>query len=53
MFVLPELFRGFAQVRYLIFGLAMVVFMILRPHGIIPTKYGFYPKKLFRKGEVE
>jgi branched-chain amino acid transport system permease protein len=47
MFVLPELFRGFAQVRYLVFGLAMVVLMILRPNGIIPTKYGFYPKKLF------
>ncbi|MDR2105166.1 MAG: branched-chain amino acid ABC transporter permease [Deferribacteraceae bacterium] len=52
MFVLPELFRGFAQVRYLVFGLAMVVFMILRPNGLIPTKYGFYPKKLFKlKGD--
>ncbi|MDR2884224.1 MAG: branched-chain amino acid ABC transporter permease [Deferribacteraceae bacterium] len=52
MFVMPELFRGFAQVRYLIFGLAMVVLMIIRPNGILPTKYGFYPKKFFNRGKV-
>ncbi|MDR2401104.1 MAG: branched-chain amino acid ABC transporter permease [Deferribacteraceae bacterium] len=53
MFVLPELFRGFATVRYLVFGLAMVVLMILRPNGLLPTKYGFYPKKLFGKGATD
>ncbi|MDR0454275.1 MAG: branched-chain amino acid ABC transporter permease [Deferribacteraceae bacterium] len=47
MFVLPELFRGFADVRYLIFGIAMVAMMVMRPRGLMPTKYGFYPKKLF------
>lgn len=51
MFVLPELFRGFAQIRYLVFGVAMIVLMIVRPNGIIPTKYGFYPKKFFNGGK--
>ncbi len=49
MFVLPELFRGFANIRYLLFGIAMVALMVMRPRGIMPTKYGFYPKKLFRR----
>lgn len=47
MFVMPEMFRGFAQVRYLIFGAAMVLLMIMRPHGLLPTKFGFFPKKMF------
>jgi branched-chain amino acid transport system permease protein len=38
-----ELFRGLAQYRMLVFGLAMVLIMIWRPRGIIghraPTIY--------------
>ena len=30
-----ELFRGFAQYRMLVFGLAMVMMMIWRPRGLI------------------
>jgi branched-chain amino acid transport system permease protein len=34
---LPELFRGFANARMLIFGLAMIVMMIFRNQGILPA----------------
>jgi branched-chain amino acid transport system permease protein len=33
---LPEVFRGFANARMLVFGAAMVVMMIFRPQGILP-----------------
>ncbi len=36
MFVVPQAFRGFAQYRYFVFGIAMVVVMVLRPQGIWP-----------------
>ncbi len=36
MFVVPQAFRGFAQYRYFVFGIAMVVIMVLRPQGIWP-----------------
>ncbi len=32
----PELFRQFAQARLLVFGIALVLIMILRPQGIWP-----------------
>ena len=50
MFVLPEIFRDFEQARYLIFGIAMILTMILRPRGIIPKKFGDIPQFL-RKGK--
>jgi branched-chain amino acid transport system permease protein len=34
---LPERFREFTDWRWLVFGLAMVLVMILRPQGIIPS----------------
>jgi len=34
---LPELFRGFASARMLVFGLAMIVMMIFRNQGILPA----------------
>jgi len=34
---LPERFREFTEYRTLMFGLAMVVIMILRPQGLIPS----------------
>ena len=36
MFVVPQAFRGFAQYRYFVFGIAMVLVMVLRPQGIWP-----------------
>ena len=50
MFVLPEIFRDFEQARYLIFGIAMILTMILRPRGIIPKKFGDIPQFL-KKGK--
>ena len=36
--VLPEVARGFAEYRMLIFGLVMVLMMIWRPQGLIPAR---------------
>lgn len=44
MFVLPELFTEFKESRYLIFGAAMVLTMILRPNGVWPAKFGIVPR---------
>jgi branched-chain amino acid transport system permease protein len=35
---LPELFRGFANARMLIFGAAMILMMIFRHQGILPPR---------------
>jgi branched-chain amino acid transport system permease protein len=35
---LPERFREFAEYRYLLFGLALIVIMIFRPQGILPSR---------------
>lgn len=35
---LPERFRGFATYRILIFGVALVVMMIFRPQGLLPSR---------------
>lgn len=35
---LPERFRSFADYRLLVFGLALVVVMIVRPQGLIPSR---------------
>lgn len=35
---LPERFRGFADKRFLVFGLALIVIMIFRPQGLIPSR---------------
>lgn len=37
MVVLPEIFRGFAEARMLIFGAAMVLMMLFRPQGLWPS----------------
>lgn len=49
MFVLPEMFREFETARYLVFGVAMILTMILRPRGIWPVKFGNIPDFL-KKG---
>ena len=36
--LVPEIFRGFEEYRFFAFGLALVVIMIFRPQGIIPSK---------------
>jgi branched-chain amino acid transport system permease protein len=35
---LPERFRDFSQWRFLVFGLALVLVMLLRPQGLIPSR---------------
>ena len=50
MFILPEIFREFETARYLVFGLAMILTMILRPRGIWPVKFGNIPSYL-KKGK--
>ncbi|MFN2525086.1 MAG: branched-chain amino acid ABC transporter permease, partial [Actinomycetota bacterium] len=36
--LLPEIFRGFEDYRFFVFGLVLVVLMIFRPQGLIPSK---------------
>lgn len=33
---LPEIFRDFASARMLVFGLAMMIMMVVRPQGLLP-----------------
>ncbi|MFC4020193.1 branched-chain amino acid ABC transporter permease [Micromonospora sp. GCM10011542] len=35
---LPERFRDFAEWRFLVFGMALVLVMLLRPQGLIPSR---------------
>jgi len=35
---LPERFRGFADQRFLVFGIALIVMSALRPQGLIPNR---------------
>jgi branched-chain amino acid transport system permease protein len=35
---LPERFRDFAEYRFLVFGIALVLVMLLRPQGLIPSQ---------------
>ncbi|MEV6488493.1 branched-chain amino acid ABC transporter permease [Actinoplanes sp. NPDC051633] len=35
---LPERFREFSEWRFLVFGLALVIVMLLRPQGLIPSR---------------
>ena len=37
---LPELFRGLASARMLVFGLALMVMMVVRPQGLWPRRVG-------------
>ena len=49
MFVVPEMFRQFAEARYLVFGVAMILIMIWRPKGIWPVKFGKIPKYITKE----
>lgn len=48
MILLPEYLRAFSNYRMLIFGASMVLMMVFRPEGLIPTsrrKYEYDPTK--------
>ena len=45
---LPELFRGFATARMLVFGLVMMVMMVFRTQGLLP-----YRSLRFKRRDVE
>jgi branched-chain amino acid transport system permease protein len=36
--LLPEIFRGLADYRFFLFGLALVIVMIFRPQGLLPSR---------------
>ena len=38
LFYLPERFREYADYRFLVFGLALVLITIYRPQGLIPSR---------------
>ena len=46
-----EVFREFETARYLVFGIAMILTMILRPRGIWPVQFGNIPQ--FLKKDVK
>ena len=37
---LPELFREFAEYRFLLYGIALILIMRWRPEGLIPSRVG-------------
>ena len=39
---LPEIFRDFADARMLVFGLAMMIMMVVRPQGLLPPALRSY-----------
>lgn len=43
--LLPEIFRSFPEARYLFVGIAMLLMMIFRPHGLIPGNMLSFNKK--------
>jgi branched-chain amino acid transport system permease protein len=47
---LPELFRGFASARMLVFGAAMMAMMVFRTEGILPPLPRVYPLDKLIKG---
>jgi branched-chain amino acid transport system permease protein len=37
---LPELFREFAEYRFLLYGIALILVMRWRPEGLMPSRVG-------------
>ncbi|MGH2357699.1 MAG: ABC transporter permease subunit [Candidatus Limnocylindria bacterium] len=35
----PELFREFSEYRYLFYGAALIIMMLYRPEGLVPTRF--------------
>lgn len=50
---LPELFRGFASARMLIYGIAMIVMMIFRTEGLLPSRPRKFPLAEFADNQEE
>ena len=47
---LPEMFRDFASARMLVFGLAMMIMMVVRPQGLLPPSQRRYDvRRLLRR----
>ena len=46
---LPELFREFSEFRYLFYGAALVVMMLVRPEGLLPA--GIVKRELHGEGQ--
>ena len=44
---LPEVFRDFADARMLVFGLAMMIMMVVRPQGLFPPAARHYDVRRF------
>ena len=42
---LPEMFRDFASARMLVFGLAMMIMMVVRPQGLLPPSPHIVPAR--------
>lgn len=49
---LPEIFRDFAGARMLVFGLALMVMMLIRPQGILPPGARRYDVRAFFRGRT-
>ena len=49
--LLPELLRGAENWRYLIFGVLLIVIMVFRPRGLIPSRAG-EPKRRKRRASA-
>ena len=47
---LPELFREFSDYRLLFYGIALMIIMIVRPEGLLPTKVA--RRELHSAGEL-
>jgi branched-chain amino acid transport system permease protein len=50
--VMPELLRASAQWRYALFAVFIILFMAIRPQGLLTTGFGSNLRKLFARGEV-
>lgn len=49
---LPELFRGFASARMLVFGLVMMVLMVFRTQGLLPLRTMRFKKSDLQRGQA-
>ena len=49
--VLPEVFRGFASGRMLVFGLVMMIMMVVRPQGLLPLRLLRFKESDVRRAE--
>ena len=46
---LPEMFRDFASARMLVFGLAMMIMMVVRPQGLLLAGNQLVPAPLYAR----